>query len=56
MNADTARSTYGIDGSGITLGVISDSFNNTGVGNVNAQIAAGDLPGAGNSQRLHHAG
>lgn len=48
MNADTARSTYGIDGSGITIGVISDSFNNTGVGNVNAQIAAGDLPGAGN--------
>ncbi|WP_198016781.1 FG-GAP-like repeat-containing protein [Rubidibacter lacunae] len=37
---------FGVDGSGITIGVLSDSYNNlSGAG---ADIASGDLPGAGN--------
>ncbi|KKM00291.1 hypothetical protein LCGC14_1805930, partial [marine sediment metagenome] len=46
MQADLARSTYSVDGSGIKIGVISDSYNaNAGAA---ANVAAGDLPGVGN--------
>ncbi len=38
----------GVDGSGITVGVISDSYNTLGAGSAEADIASGDLPGAGN--------
>jgi hypothetical protein len=38
----------GVDGSGITVGVMSDSYNTTGAGSAEADIASGDLPGAGN--------
>lgn len=46
MNANTARSTFGVDGAGIKIGVISDSYdkNSGAAGN----ITAGDLPGVGN--------
>jgi hypothetical protein len=39
----------GVDGSGITVGVISDSYNtNPEESSAEADIASGDLPGAGN--------
>jgi hypothetical protein len=46
MNANTARTTYGVNGAGIKIGIISDSFNR--LGGMNAGIASGDLPGVGN--------
>lgn len=50
MNADTARTTFGVTGAGIKIGVISDSFNGSGSSpSLAAQIAAGNLPGATNS-------
>ena len=49
LNADQARSTFGVTGAGVKLGVISDSFNGSGSSPTLAtQIAAGNLPGAGN--------
>jgi len=45
MRADIARSLYGVDGSGITVGVMSDSFDT--LGGAAADIASGDLPAAG---------
>ena len=49
MNADSARSTYGVDGGGIKIGLISDSFNGSGTTpTVATQISNGDLPGTGN--------
>jgi Ca2+-binding RTX toxin-like protein len=46
MRADIARSTYNVDGTGITIGVLSDSYNNLG-GAAN-DVASRDLPGIGN--------
>ena len=43
VRADVARSTYGFTGSGIKVGVLSDSFD-TGPGSYSADIASGDLP------------
>ena len=43
LHADTARSTYAVDGTGIKVGVLSDSFNNKS--GMAADIASGDLPG-----------
>ncbi len=45
-NADTARTDFGVNGSGIKIGVISDSYNT--LGGEAAGIASGDLPGVGN--------
>lgn len=42
MNADIARERYGVDGSGVLIGVISDSFNN--LGGAESDVASGDLP------------
>ncbi|MDC0935334.1 S8 family serine peptidase [Pirellulales bacterium] len=48
-NADAARANFGVDGSGIKIGLISDSFNTTGSSpTLPGQTSAGDLPGAGN--------
>src|SRR6185295_2230300 len=38
----------GVDGSGITVGVMSDSYNTLGAGSAEADVASGDLPGPGN--------
>jgi hypothetical protein len=50
LNAALARSTYGIDGSGVQIGVLSDSYNKdtTAVTHAVDDIASGDLPGIGN--------
>src|ERR1051326_7872178 len=42
MLADAARAAYGVDGSGIKIGILSDSFNN--LGGMNSDISSGDLP------------
>jgi subtilisin family serine protease len=41
MRADVARATFGVDGSGITVGVLSDSFNC--LGGAAADVARDDL-------------
>ncbi len=46
MGADKARNKFGVDGNGVTIGVLSDSFNT--LGGASDDIASGDLPGAGN--------
>lgn len=44
--ADLVRGSFGVNGAGIRIGVLSDSFNNlTGAA---ADILSGDLPGPGN--------
>jgi hypothetical protein len=40
--ADAARSTFGVTGAGVKVGIISDSFNF--LGGYNANVASGDLP------------
>lgn len=42
MRASFARAEYGVDGTGVTVGVISDSFNC--LGGQSADVASGDLP------------
>ncbi|MBD2055030.1 S8 family serine peptidase [Oculatella sp. FACHB-28] len=42
MRADIARSTFGVDGTGVTVGALSDSYNN--LDGEAADIASGDLP------------
>ncbi|GGE78081.1 S8 family serine peptidase [Sphingomonas prati] len=46
MAADTARATYGVDGTGIRVGVMSDSFGRNGstTDTVATNIASNDLP------------
>jgi hypothetical protein len=56
--ARTARLTYGIDGTGLKIGILSDSFNaKNGYAN---ETALGDLPGPGNpngfTQTVKYAG
>ena len=45
MRADVARTTYGVDGTGVKVGVISDSYNNKN--GAAAGVSSGDLPAAG---------
>ena len=45
LRAAAARSLYGVDGTGVTVGVLSDSFNT--LDGASADIASGDLPAAG---------
>lgn len=47
IKANLARELFGINGKGIKIGIISDSFGADKSG-VAADIASGDLPGAGN--------
>jgi Ca2+-binding RTX toxin-like protein len=45
MYADVARANYGVDGSGIRVGVLSDSFNrSTAIDSMAGNIATNDLP------------
>jgi hypothetical protein len=50
MKADEARKTFGVDGSGIKIGVISDSYDRDLTASTRASdgVASGDLPGVGN--------
>ena len=50
LRADTARTNFDVDGSGITVGVLSDTFDESGMHIIGADddIESGDLPGAGN--------
>lgn len=50
LRAATARGTFGIDGSGVRVGVISDSFNASASAASHAtdDVISGDLPGPGN--------
>jgi hypothetical protein len=42
MRADLARAAHGVDGTGVTVGIISDSYNC--LGGAAADVASGDLP------------
>lgn len=42
VGAAAARLAYGVDGTGLNIGILSDSFNN--LGGMAADIASGDLP------------
>jgi len=42
MKADVARTRFGVDGSGVTVGVLSDSFD--ALGGAASDVASGDLP------------
>ena len=45
MNADDARATFGVNGSGVTVGVMSDSFDTSPSADSYANdVASGDLP------------
>ncbi|WP_440708972.1 S8 family serine peptidase [Herbiconiux sp. YIM B11900] len=48
LHADTAGSQFGVDGAGVKVGIISNSFASNGQGEVDADVAAGWLPGPGN--------
>lgn len=50
LNAAAARAAFSLDGSGITVGILSDSFDRDAgaVTHAGGDVASGDLPGAGN--------
>ncbi len=49
LQAAVARSAYGVDGSGVIIGILSDSFAKVSVPTSYAQdVASGNLPGVGN--------
>jgi len=47
LKAASARSTYSVDGSGVTVGILSDSFD--ALSGASTGVAAGELPGATNT-------
>ena len=50
LNATGARASFGVDGGGVTVGILSDSFDQdpAAVTHAAGDVAAGDLPGPGN--------
>lgn len=42
LQADVARATFAVDGTGVTIGTLSDSYNC--LGGANGDVASGDLP------------
>jgi hypothetical protein len=50
LNAAAARGAFDLDGGGVTVGILSDSFDRDGGAPTHAagDVAGGDLPGAGN--------
>jgi hypothetical protein len=50
INADLVRNTFGLNGAGVTVGVISDSYDTAGIGTVAADdVRSNDLPGIDNT-------
>lgn len=49
LGAANARSSFGVDGSGVTVGIVSDSFDRRASAATHAanDVASGDLPGPG---------
>jgi hypothetical protein len=49
LNAGNARASFGVDGSGVTVGILSDSFDRDATAATHAagDVASGDLPGPG---------
>ena len=49
LNAALARKSFGVDGSGVTVGILSDSFNRNPLAVTHApgDVLSGDLPGPG---------
>jgi hypothetical protein len=49
LNASSARAGFGLDGSGVTVGILSDSFDRdpTAATHAAGDVASGDLPGPG---------
>jgi hypothetical protein len=49
LNARSARQAFGVDGSGVTVGILSDSFNRDSSASTHAaeDVVSGDLPGPG---------
>src|SRR5262249_16441957 len=45
---DDARTSFGVTGAGVKIGVLSDSFNNLPGNPAAADVRSGDLPGPGN--------
>ena len=50
MRSDIARTTLGVDGSGVNVGVLSDSFNC--LGGATADASSGDLPSVSVTQEI----
>ncbi|ARJ03855.1 hypothetical protein GCM10010988_25190 [Cnuibacter physcomitrellae] len=48
LDADEARALFGVDGSGVKVGVISNSFNTAAVPTAADDVLSGALPGPGN--------
>ncbi len=50
LRANLARSAYGVNGAGVKVGILSDSFD-TSTATIHAanDVASGDLPGSGNT-------
>jgi hypothetical protein len=46
LRADDARLTFGVDGAGVTVGILSDTFDR--LGGAAADVASSELPGPGN--------
>jgi hypothetical protein len=46
MRSDNVRTTLGYNGAGVTVGVLSDSYNY--LGGASSDVSSGDLPGTGN--------
>jgi hypothetical protein len=46
MRSDNIRTTLGYNGAGVTVGVLSDSYNY--LGGASSDVSSGDLPGIGN--------
>ncbi len=49
LHADNARASFGVDGSGVAVGILSDSFDREplAISNAPGDVASGDLPGPG---------
>ncbi len=51
LRAAEARTAFGVDGAGVSVGVLSDSFNRDGFAETHEgeDVESGDLPGSGNT-------